>query len=124
MNEIHILIASDDNAFKEKIEKEFKDSHIIFTYAPDSRLAIEMMAAKEYDAAIVDVDLTSVSSYDFLYRLGILRHSMPVIAVSSVLTADNILLAYDFGVVDIMDKKFINGELANLINNKVINVVI
>lgn len=124
MNGKYVLIASDDSALKEKIEKEFKDTNIIFTYAPDSRLAMEMIAAKEYDAAIVDVDLTSVSSYDFLYRLNILRHSMPIIAISSVLTADNIILAYDFGVVELMDKKFIDGELAALINNKVLNVVI
>lgn len=120
----YILIASADKELNKKIKSLFKDNPITFANACDERLAMEMIVAKEYDAAIVDVDLTAVSSYDFLYRLRMLRPSMPVIAVSSVLTADNILLAYDFGVMDIIDKNFMEGELETLVNTRVLNVAI
>lgn len=108
----NILIVSEDNKLTEKIKQEFANDDVAINSSKDGRLALEMMAAKDYYAVIVDVDLQTISSYDLLYRLGILMNSIPIIAVSSVMTADDILLSYDFGVIDMLEKEFAPGSLA------------
>lgn len=86
------------------------------TSSKDGRLVFEMMSVKDYYAVIVDVDLQTISSYDLLYRLGILMNSVPIVAVSSAITADDILLSYDFGVIDMLEKEFTPGSLVTVLN--------
>lgn len=112
----NILIVSEDNKLLERVKSEFAKGDVALTSSKDGRLVFEMMSVKDYYAVIVDVDLQTISSYDLLYRLGILMNSVPIVAVSSAITADDILLSYDFGVIDMLEKEFTPGSLVTVLN--------
>lgn len=111
----YVLIVTEDEELIKKAKKDLEGKGFSLIPCKDAKLAIEMMSLKSYGAAIVDIDLKGVSSYDLLYRLGILMNSLPVIAAASTVNADNMLITYDFGVADIIGKNFEKGELLGML---------
>lgn len=111
----YVLIVTEDEELIKKAKEDLEGKGFSLIPSEDAKLAIEMMSLKSYGAAIVDIDLKGLSSYDLLYRLGILMNSLPVIAAASTVNADNMLITYDFGVADIIGKNFGKGELLRML---------
>lgn len=112
----NILVVTDDSEFIDKIKNELGRDKVALTCVKDGQVAIEMVSVECYYAMIVDIDLSPVLSYDLLYKLGLLPCSVPIVAVAGKITADNVILAYDFGVMDMIVKNFDPGELVAVLN--------
>lgn len=78
-------------------------------------LAIEMLRDKSYYMVVADEDSDEMSPFALLHRMNVMQYDAPVIITAKKPGADDILLAYELGAFDILDKSCGAEEIISVI---------
>ncbi len=108
-----LVITGDDDVFS-RLHFEFDSKHYQLQRLTNPLLSIEVLNNNEYYGVIADLSMKEIYMVDMLNNIGFIRTSQPVILLSSKVAADDILLAYEFGFLEILPKDYKLGELKQL----------
>lgn len=109
-----ILVITNDDVFA-RLHYEFDANNYSLQRLTNPLLSIEVLNSNDYYAVIADLSMKEIYMVDMLNNVGFIRTSMPVILLSSNVTADDILLTYEFGFLEILPKDYKKGEIKELL---------
>ncbi len=79
-------------------------------------LSVEILNNNNYYAVVADLSMKEIFMVDMLNNIGFVHTNMPVVLLSSNITADDILLTYEFGFLEILPKDYKKGEIKKFVN--------
>ncbi len=116
MEQKKILIITDSDDLFAKLCFEFDVKKYSLQRISNPLLSIEVLNNNsDYYAVVTDISIKEIFMIDMLNHIGFLHTNMSVVLLSENLTADDTLLAYDFGFLDILPINYKKGEVAKLI---------
>ncbi len=110
-----LVITNDDDVFS-RFHFEFDSKNYQLQRLSNPLLSIEVLNNNEYYGVIADLSMKEIYMVDMLNNIGLIRRSQPVILLSSNIAADDILLAYEFGFLEILPKDYKLGEIKKLLS--------
>lgn len=114
-----LVITNDDDVFA-KLHFEFDINKYVLQRVNNPLLSIEILNNNDYYAVVADLSMKEIFMVDMLNNIGFIHTNMPVVLLSSHITADDILLTYEFGFLEILPKDYQKGEVKKLIECAVI----
>ena len=115
-----LVITNDDDVFA-KLHFEFDANKYMLQRVSNPLLSVEVLNNNDYYAVVADLSMKEIYMVDMLNNIGFIHTSMPVVLLSSNITADDILLTYEFGFLEILPKDYKKGEVRKLIEEAVVN---
>ena len=115
-----LVITNDDDVFA-KLHFEFDANKYMLQRVSNPLLSVEVLNNNDYYAVVADLSMKEIYMVDMLNNIGFIHTNMPVMLLSSNITADDILLTYEFGVLEILPKDYKKGEVRKLIEEAVVN---
>lgn len=115
-----LVITNDDDVFA-KLHFEFDANKYMLQRVSNPLLSVEVLNNNDYYAVIADLSMKEIYMVDMLNNIGFIHTNMPVVLLSSNITADDILLTYEFGFLEILPKDYKKGEVRKLIEEAVVN---
>ncbi len=109
-----LVITNDDDVFS-RLHFEFDANNYSLQRLTNPLLSIEVLNSNDYYAVIADLSMKEIYMVDMLNNVGFIHTSMPVVLLSSNITADDILLTYEFGFLEILPKDYNTGEIKELL---------
>lgn len=113
-----LVITKDDDVFA-KLHFEFDSSSYILQKLSNPLLSIDVLNNNDYYAVVADVTMKELYMVDMLNNIGLIETKMPVVLLADKITADDILLTYEFGLLDIFPKDYKKGEIKQVIERAV-----
>ncbi|HIZ88825.1 MAG: response regulator [Candidatus Mucispirillum faecigallinarum] len=115
-----LVITNDDDVFA-KLHFEFDANKYMLQRVSNPLLSVEVLNNNDYYAVVADLSMKEIYMVDMLNNIGFIHTNMPVVLLSSNITADDILLTYEFGFLEILPKDYKKGEVRKLIEEAVVN---
>ena len=115
-----LVITNDDDVFA-KLHFEFDANKYVLQRVTNPLLSIEVLNNSDDYAVVADLSMKELFMVDMLNNIGFIHTNMPVVLLSSNITADDILLTYEFGFLVFLPKEYKKGEVKKLIECAVIN---
>ena len=115
-----LVITNDDDVFA-KLHFEFDANKYMLQRVSNPLLSVEVLNNNDYYAVVADLSMKEIFMVDMLNNIGFIHTNMPVVLLSSNITADDILLTYEFGFLEILPKDYKKGEVRKLIEEAVVN---
>lgn len=115
-----LVITNDDDVFA-KLHFEFDVNKYMLQRVSNPLLSVEVLNNNDYYAVVADLSMKEIYMVDMLNNIGFIHTNMPVVLLSSNITADDILLTYEFGFLEILPKDYKKGEVRKLIEEAVVN---
>jgi DNA-binding response OmpR family regulator len=109
---MHILVAEQDQALGAFLARSFDAENHAVDLAMDCETAKAMAQAKEYDAAIFDLNLGVPEGTDVLRHVRMRRETLPILVLSNRTRPEDRAHALDLGADDLMVKPFAFAELS------------
>lgn len=113
-----LVITKDDDVFA-KLHFEFESSSYILQKLSNPLLSIDVLNNNDYYAVVADITMKELYMVDMLNNIGLIETKMPVVLLADKITADDILLTYEFGLLDIFPKEYKKGEIKQVIERAV-----
>ena len=99
-----ILVVDDERAIRESISDYLEDSGCKPDMASNGLEALTMLASKEYDALIIDLNMPGLDGFGVIEKAVPLHPEMPVIVLSGVGIIDKAVEAIRKGAWDFLSK--------------------
>ena len=115
-----LVITNDDDVFA-KLHFEFDANKYMLQRVSNPLLSVEVLNNNDYYAVVADLSMKEIYMVDMLNNIGFIHTNMPVVLLSSNITADDILLTYEFGFLEILPKDYKKGDVRKLIEEAVVN---
>lgn len=112
-----ILLLEDDLILNEIIEEFLQDLGYDVTCVYDGMKASEIMYDEQFDLLILDVNVPSITGFDFLKSLRDEAITTPAIFITSLNSIEDIEEGFNVGADDYLKKPFELKELELRINN-------
>jgi len=112
-----ILLLEDDLILNEIIEEFLQDLGYDVTCVYDGMKASEIMYDEQFDLLILDVNVPSITGFDFLKSLRDESITTPAIFITSLNSIEDIEEGFNVGADDYLKKPFELKELELRINN-------
>lgn len=112
-----ILLLEDDLILNEIIEEFLQELGYEVTCVYDGMKASEIMYDEHFDLLILDVNVPTISGFEFLESLRNESITTPAIFITSLHTIDDIEKGFNVGADDYLKKPFELKELELRINN-------
>jgi len=112
-----ILLLEDDLILNEIIEEFLQSLGYSVTCVYDGMKASEIMYDEQFDLLILDVNVPSITGFDFLKSLRDESITTPAIFITSLNTIEDIEEGFNAGADDYLKKPFELKELELRINN-------
>src|ERR1700676_232928 len=109
---MHILVAEDEPAIADFIERGLSAEGYAVTVTRDGDEAVRLCLAHDFALMILDRMLPGCDGLDVLARLRPARPALPVIMLTARAGVDDRVAGLDAGAVDYMTKPFAFDELA------------
>ncbi len=109
---MRILIAESDAALGTFLQRGFDAENYVVDLTADGEEAQSMAQEREYDAAILDVNLAHPSILDVIRDVRAKRQHLPILILSDRSRPEDRIQALDLGADDIMLKPFAFSELS------------
>jgi two-component system, OmpR family, alkaline phosphatase synthesis response regulator PhoP len=100
-----VLVVDDDHAIRKLLERIAKRAGFEVESAKDGAEALEMIEAREYDVALVDLMMPRLSGYELVQRIST-REQRPVVIVATALTNSDLATVDDTLVRHVVRKPF------------------
>ncbi len=115
-----LVITNDDDLFA-KLYFEFDANKYVLQRLTNPLLSVEVLNNNDYYGVITDLSIKEIFMVDMLNNIGFINTNMPVVLLSSNITADDILLTYEFGFLEILHKDYKKGEIKKIMEYAVIH---
>ena len=110
----NILIVDDEPVVYDLLNQELGERGYSCAWAPDGKIALTKLAAKEFDAVLLDIHLPGISGMDVLRSIGEIYPGIAVIMVTVVGNIDMAVQAVKLGASDYIVKPF---EMERLVSS-------
>ena len=108
-----ILVADDDQMFRESIRRILERQGYDVESVPDVDSALRSLGERHFDLVVCDYRMPGRSGIDLLKELNQQESRVPVMMVSALLDAATKELARELGAVEILDKPVRRQDLIN-----------
>lgn len=115
-----LVITNDDDVFA-KLHFEFDANNYVLQRLSNPLLSNDVLSNGDFYAVITDLSIKEIFMVDLLNNIGISHTDISVVLLSSNITADDILLSYEFGFLEILPKDYKKGEIKKLIEKVAVN---
>jgi DNA-binding NtrC family response regulator len=119
MSEPSILIVDDDIVVRDSLGKWFESEGFQVSIAPGAAAALEMLAGRRFDLALVDIKMPGVDGIELQAKLREIDPSMPVIIMTGFASVETAVRALKNGAYDYITKPFDPDELVHLVNKAI-----
>ncbi|MFZ5926137.1 MAG: sigma-54-dependent transcriptional regulator [Acidobacteriota bacterium] len=119
MGEPSILIVDDDIVVRDSLGKWFESEGFRVSIAPGAAAALEMLARRRFDLALVDIKMPGVDGIELQAKLREIDSSMPVIIMTGFASVETAVRALKNGAYDYITKPFDPDELVHLVNKAI-----
>ncbi len=119
MGEPGILIVDDDIVVRDSLGKWFESEGFQVSIAPGAAAALEMLASRRFDIALVDIKMPGVDGIELQSKLHEIDPSMPVIIMTGFASVETAVRALKNGAYDYITKPFDPDELVHLVNKAI-----
>jgi two-component system response regulator HydG len=119
MSEPSILIVDDDIVVRDSLGKWFESEGFRVSIAPGASAALEMLANRRFDLALVDIKMPGVDGIELQVKLREIDPSMPVIIMTGFASVETAVRALKNGAYDYITKPFDPDELVHLVNKAI-----
>jgi DNA-binding NtrC family response regulator len=119
MGEPSILIVDDDIVVRDSLGKWFESEGFQVSIAPGAAAALEMLASRRFDLALVDIKMPGVDGIELQAKLREIDPSMPVIIMTGFASVETAVRALKNGAYDYITKPFDPDELVHLVNKAI-----
>jgi DNA-binding NtrC family response regulator len=119
MSEPGILIVDDDIVVRDSLGKWFESEGFRVSIAPGAAAALEMLANRRFDLALVDIKMPGVDGIELQAKLREIDPSMPVIIMTGFASVETAVRALKNGAYDYITKPFDPDELVHLVNKAI-----
>ena len=99
------MVVDDDHAIRKLLERIAKRAGFEVETAKDGADALEMIEARDYDVALVDLMMPRLSGYELVQRIST-RERRPVVIVATALTNSDLATVDDTMVRRVIRKPF------------------
>jgi DNA-binding response OmpR family regulator len=104
---MNVLVIEDDKRIASLVERALiGDGHRV-TLSHNGREGADMLLARKYDAALLDILLPGMDGFEVLERVRAKHCKTPVLVLTAVDAVPKILHAFDLGADDYLVKPFI-----------------
>lgn len=110
-----ILIVEDDSFTSEGLKSVLEETGYAVDIAENGLIAVDKLKCNEYHLIITDLMMPVMDGMQLLNRVKDICINIPVIIITAYDNIENMLTAYQFGVVEILDKPFDISELIELV---------
>jgi two-component system alkaline phosphatase synthesis response regulator PhoP len=100
-----LLVVDDDHAIRKLLERIAKRAGFEVETAKDGADALEMIEARFYDIALIDLMMPRLSGYELLQRIST-REQRPIVIVATALTNGDVATVDDSMVRHVIRKPF------------------
>ncbi len=114
--ERRILIVEDDNFTGESLKILFTEKGFTVDLAANGQEAIESIRTSAYDLVITDLMMPLMDGLYLLNRIKDIAENLPVVIITAYGNIENMLTAYQFGAIEIINKPFETEELLGVVN--------
>jgi CheY-like chemotaxis protein len=111
-----ILVVEDDVFTIESLKTVIQELNYEVDVANNGLIAVEKISENEYNLIITDIMMPVMDGMQLLNRMKDVCEDIPVIVLTAYDNVENTLTAYQFGVVEVLNKPFDISELILLIN--------
>jgi two-component system copper resistance phosphate regulon response regulator CusR len=108
---MRVLIVEDDRQLRHAVARGLREDSYAVDQAADGEHALELAAAHEYDAIILDILLPSVDGIEVCRRLRQSGNVAPILMLTALDAVENRIAGLDAGADDYLTKPFDFGEL-------------
>lgn len=108
---IHILILEDDTLFAESLEDFLEEEGFRITLVGDGEKALELVYENHFDLLLLDVNVPSLSGFEFLSTIREKQQSTPAIFITSFKDKESIKDGFLKGADDYLTKPVDLDEL-------------
>ncbi len=119
MGEPSILIVDDDIVVRDSLGKWFESEGFQVSIAPGAAAALEMLASRRFDLALVDIKMPGVDGIELQAKLREIDPTMPVIIMTGFASVETAVRALKNGAYDYITKPFDPDELVHLVNKAI-----
>jgi DNA-binding NtrC family response regulator len=119
MGEPSILIVDDDIVVRDSLGKWFESEGFQVSIAPGAAAALEMLAGRRFDLALVDIKMPGVDGIELQAKLREIDPAMPVIIMTGFASVETAVRALKNGAYDYITKPFDPDELVHLVNKAI-----
>ncbi len=119
MGEPSILIVDDDIVVRDSLGKWFESEGFQVSIAPGAAAALEMLASRRFDLALVDIKMPGVDGIELQAKLREIDPAMPVIIMTGFASVETAVRALKNGAYDYITKPFDPDELVHLVNKAI-----
>lgn len=104
---MNILVIEDDKRIASLIESGLKENGHLVSISHNGREGADMMLARKYDAALLDIYLPKMDGFAVLDHVRTRHCKTPVLVLTAVDIVPKILQAFDLGADDYLVKPFL-----------------
>lgn len=117
-----IIVADDSMIIKNIVEKALKDDYVVLK-ASNGKEAIDYIVKKEYDICCLLLDL-NMPEYDGFMVLNYFKNNnlfkrIPVSIISGDDTKETIDKAFEYDIVDMLNKPFSSDNIKNIVDKMI-----
>ncbi len=104
----YILVVDDNRMNRLMLARGLEQQGHRVAFAEHGRQALEMLAAKEFDLILLDIEMPEINGYQVLERIAGDVHwrDLPVIMISAVEEIDSVVRCIEMGAEDYLTKPF------------------
>lgn len=114
---MHILVAESDPALGAFLQQGFDTEDYSVDLAADAEAAQRLAHERDYDAAILDLDLSQPCGLDLLRSVRARRRQLPILILTSRIRPEDRVQVFDLGADDLVLKPFAFSELSARVRN-------
>lgn len=111
-----VLLAEDESHLATLIIDYLEAEGVECDYAPNGRIAMNLLKTNHYDAVILDIEMPYYDGFSVCEQLAALPFCPPVMFISARSELDDKLKAFSLGAVDYICKPFELAELLARLN--------
>ncbi len=108
---MHVLFAEDDRQLRESVARGLREASYAVDKVGDGKKAMQLAAANEYDAIILDILLPRADGLEVCRTIRRSNSRVPILMLTALDSVDDKITGLDAGADDYLTKPFEFGEL-------------
>ncbi len=119
MATINMLLVTQDEDVKSSLAKLFDGGEYSLDTVSNEEDALSSLREKRYSVIFDDINYRGKKSYCLLHKVAVNQYSgVSIYMLADGIAAEDILLSYELGAIDIFEKKFEMSQLKILVDQQ------
>ncbi|BAI79576.1 conserved hypothetical protein [Deferribacter desulfuricans SSM1] len=112
-----LLIVEDNTDTLLGLKTYFERKGFSVDIVDNGKDAYAMIQDNSYSLVITDINMPFMDGLNFLSKIRSIDEELPVIVITAFSNLDNMIISFDLGAVDFVEKPFDPDELLKRVNN-------